>query len=773
MPAARAQAPANDAAPGAGGMTVRPIPVPGPAMPPLMPPLPPALAQPPAPVVAPVVAPVAAPVAASDAGIGASVHSVLYPLSALGAGPMTMRGTSPLQGVMFGIPSDEVVTAATLTLAGAMSPALIPAFSNVTVTLNEQYVGTIPVNPDHPQFGPLAMAVNPVFFQDGNRLNFRFTGRYTRDCNDPLSGLLWASVSDASTLRLTLARLPARRDLAELPRPFFQPQVRRTLTLPFILAADADDHTLAAAAIAASWFGALADYRGARFPVAGAAPASGDAVLIATADTAPAGVALPPIDGPTIAEVPNPNDPFATILVVAGRSGAEAVAAASALALGSRTLSGAAMSVTAPAAPPRRPYDAPDWIPTNRKVAFGSLVDPASLQGSGYVPGTFQVPFRTAPDLYTWRDQGFSADIKFRAPPGPIIDVAASRLDVSINGNYLRSYSLAPREGPFGWIGRLIGLPAQATLGGPTAIPPWLVFGQNDLQLYFDARPLARGSCAAIPGDLHMGVDPNSTIDLAGAYHFTTLPNLAFFAGAGFPFTRLADLSETAVVLPERPAEGELGAFLDLMGRIGSLTGYPVLRVAVVRPGELASVAGRELILLGTLADMSSAAGAPAASLLAASPYRIEGGRLSLLLPPPLGDARLGGARLGDESAAMIGAQSPLAAHRSVVALLAGRPAGLTALVAAMGNPRLVADIQGSLALLDGGTISSYRAGPRYTVGHLPFWLWPDWLLRDEPAATLALMLAASALVAMLFYGMLRGRAARRLALPTRAASER
>ena len=80
-------------------------------------------------------------------------------------------------------------------------------------------------------------------------------------------------------------------------------------------------------------------------------------------------------------------------------------------------------------------------------MRFGELVDASALQGTGYVPGTFHVPFRTAPDLYTWRRRPFEADIRFRAPPGPIVDVAASRLDVAINGIFLRSYSLAPPEG--------------------------------------------------------------------------------------------------------------------------------------------------------------------------------------------------------------------------------------------------------------------------------------------------------------------------------------
>ena len=179
---------------------------------------------------------------------------------------MTMRGTSEIQGVLFGIRTDEVVVAAELALSGAMSPALIPEFSNVTVTLNEQYVGTIPADRDHPAFGPLTMPVNPVFFQDNNRLNFRFTGRYTTDCNDPLSGLLWATVSDTSTLTLTLARLPAQRNLARLPLPFFDRHEGQTLVLPFVLPAVPGNATLQAAAIVSSWFGRLASFRGATFP---------------------------------------------------------------------------------------------------------------------------------------------------------------------------------------------------------------------------------------------------------------------------------------------------------------------------------------------------------------------------------------------------------------------------------------------------------------------------------------------------------------------------
>ena len=109
------------------------------------------------------------------------------------------------------------------------------------------------------------------------------------------------------------------------------------------------------------------------------------------------------------------------------------------------------------------------------------------------------------------------------------------------------------------------------------------MFGENDLQLFFDARPLNRGDCVAIPKDIHLSVDPNSTIDLSSAYHFTQLPNLAFFVNSGFPFTRMADLSDTVVVLPQQPRSVELSAFLELMGNLGALTFQPVNRVTVRR----------------------------------------------------------------------------------------------------------------------------------------------------------------------------------------------
>ena len=84
--------------------------------------------------------------------------------------------------------------------------------------------------------------------------------------------------------------------------------------------------------------------------------------------------------------VANPDNPEAKLLLVMGRTPQELSAAAQTLALGSVALSGQTQVVGAPEIPERQAYDAPRWIPMNRPVRFGELVQPTDLQGNGWSP---------------------------------------------------------------------------------------------------------------------------------------------------------------------------------------------------------------------------------------------------------------------------------------------------------------------------------------------------------------------------------------------------
>ena len=724
----------------------------------------------------------AGPPSAAGAGeLGGATRTLVLTLHQLGAqGPLNLRGVSPIQGMLFGIRSDEVVTGAILTLSGATSPALIPALSNVTVTLNEQYVGTIPVDQTQPQFGPVTMNINPAFFLSSanNRLNFRFAGMYTTGCNDPLSPLLWANISDTSTLTLILTKLPPALDLSRLPLPFFdQYAENQGLNLPVVLAPQASDDELEAAGITASWFGRLADFRGAKFPVASDAPQIGNAVVIAVGTDGAADLNLPQFQGPTLLEIPNPNDANATLLVIGGRTGDDVVAAAQALAAGSALASGSQDVVSAPALPSRNVGDAPNWIPNNRKVALGELVAPQTLNGNGYA-AVLNVPFQTSPDLYNWRQKSYPVNILFRAPPGPVLDVASSHLDVLINGTYLASTSLAPRITLFGWVSRFFssgGLHSGEHKFEVT-IPPYDVFTQNQLQFTFDTRPLNRGACKAIPDDIKFAVDPTSTIDFSGTYHFSQQPQLGFFNDAGYPFTSYADLSQTAIVMPAQPDSIELQAYLDLMGRFGRQTGYPAYQVAVVRPDETQNVTSRNLLILTNLAQAGDVS-----QFFADTPVQINNNNLTVPLPgaidqigqvfgdPVAPDRRNAAAllqtQLGGDDGLLMGAQSTLAAKHTEIILLGASSNGVNNLVNALGNASLQPLIKGDLTILASGVVTSYRIGSTYWVGWIPPWLWPTWILRGRPDLMLLLLVTACVITAAGIYWPLRRRSARRLSV--------
>ncbi|MFC7542217.1 cellulose biosynthesis cyclic di-GMP-binding regulatory protein BcsB [Siccirubricoccus deserti] len=622
------------------------------------------------------------------------------------------------------------------------------------------------------------MPLSPLFFTELNRLNFRFSGRYTQECNDALSGLLWANVSDLSTLRMTLERLPLPRDLSRLPEPFLdRRELQGPLTLPVLLAADPGSQILRATAIAASWFGMLAEYRGASFPVSSALPAHGNAMAVVAGGAGIPGLELPAFQGPTLALLPNPNDPVGQILVIGGRTPAEAAVAATGLAFGRATLSGTQALVEAAEAAPRLPYDAPRWLRPDRPVRFGELVSAEQLQAHGYSPGAVAIPVRTAPDLYFTRARGVPVELSFRPPPGPVIDTSVSRLDIALSGTYLRSLPLraALPAWPISELAGWFGWPRERETAS-ASLPPFLLSGGNELQLRFDMRPLNRGECGAVPGDINASIDPDSNIDISGAHRFAVLPNLALFSNAGFPFTRLADLSETAVVLPERPQPAEISAMLDLLGRMAAIVGHPASGIMVTGPAGMREVADRDLILLGTLGRHAGLS----QLLRDSAPVRLEGNRMTLALPSRLlvlGRLFPGGSAAVEERArattrldapaegfgALIGFESPLRAGRSVVVLTGAAPAGVEAMAAALRDPRQQPHVQGDLAVLSGGKVESFATGSRYEHGALPFWLWPEYYLGNRPEVMLLGLALACLLIGLPIRGALRRITLRRL----------
>jgi cellulose synthase (UDP-forming) len=252
------------------------------------------------------------------------------------------------------------------------------------------------------------------------------------------------------------------------------------------------------------------------------------------------------------------------------------------------------------------------------------------------------------------------------------------------------------------------------------------------------------------------------------------MPNLAYFANDGFPFTRMADLSETAVVMPNKVSLAEMETYLMIMGRMGRVTGYPAIRHELISAANVEANANRDLILIG------SAGNQPLLERWADKMHPLlNNGTHTLKLPGPferlrsrwenrdLEDAMHRAGDLitkGDGGlGALVAFESPLKAGRAVVVFTGDNPEQIETLVTSMGNPKMLPSFHGDLVMQSGKRIEGFQTGPTYFTGSLPWWTALRWYLSRQPLILIVLIGAAALLVAVMAFRYLRKLASVRL----------
>lgn len=687
--------------------------------------------------------------------------------------PINLRGVDASRTLNFSVRADEVVVGAKLRIAYDYSPALIPELSHMRLLLNERMVGNEGLPKDKGLANSREINLDPRLFGELNSLRFNLIGHYTRQCENPFHSSLWLTLSDLGRLELTLAPVSKTNDLKHLPAPFLDKRENTPLKLPFVFASTPSFGALKAAGVVASWFGLQASYRGAQFPVTLNALPEGNAVVFMHSNDNIEGVSGKA--GATVSIQPHPNNPRAKLLLVTGSTDEEFARAARTIALIAPTLAGQMVTVTKETeAAPRKPYDAPAWIPTDRPIRFGELAKLEELRVRGYYPEVVRLNYRVSPDLFTWRSQGTPVKLKYRATRLPLHK--NSSLNVSLNTNYIQSIALneldrnsngiAPSNGTA--LVAPVGVVSNGLREESLMLPPYATLGRDQLQLsyYFDI--IKEGECGELPPDnLQAAIDAESTIDFSGFPHYVALPNLAYFSSLGFPFTRMADLSETAVVLPDRPNADELGLYLALMGRMGEATAYPALRHAVISATDVDKMAARDLIVIGSASNQSLmnkwANHLPMVQVNGERQVREPDDKwfpayrweqkdvVSTALPR--GSLVLTG---GGNLAAAMAFESPLQAKRSVVVLFADKAADLRKISDALTDPERVSSIQGDFAVIDDKLIDHAKVSPTYYLGDLPNLSKLRWFFSDQPWLLSLLGLLLSILAAAIVYRPLR-----------------
>ncbi len=690
-------------------------------------------------------------------------------------GSMILRGINPNGGVEFGMRSDEVVSNALLNLEYTPSPSLLPVQSQLKVYLNDELMGVLPVTKE--QLGKKTLAqvpINPLFITDFNRVRLEFVGHYRDVCENPASSTLWMDVSRNSSLSMTYQTLAVKNDLSAFPVPFFDPRDSRELNLPVVFAGSPDITQQQAATIVTSWFGSRSGWRGQSFPVLFDKLPDRNAIVFATNDKRPSFLRdHPDVKGPVVEMVNHPDKPYVKLLVVFGRDDKDLVQAAKGIAQGNVLFRGNSVAIgDVKPLLARKPYDAPNWIRTDRAVTFGELKTyEEQLQSTGLEPSAINVPLNLPPDMYLLRSNGIDIALNYRYTAPPTKD--SSRMDISLNNQFLQSFPLTSSQDSNKLLLRLPVL--QGLLDGKTdvSIPALKLGAVNQLRFDFQyMNPMPGGSvdnCITFqPVQNHVVIGDDSTIDFSKYYHFIALPDLRAFANASFPFSRMADLSESIVVMPKTPNEGQIATLLDAMAAVGAQTGLPAINVTLTDDGSQIQNKDADIMVIGNIPeklkdDKRIDLLVQATESWVNTPLRQT--TFPSIMPDNADREASVQTNVSSEGpmAAIVGFQSPYNEQRSVIALLADSPRGYELLNMAMNDSGKRAAMFGSVAVIRESGVNSLRVGDVYYVGHLP-WFERVWYALSNHPVLLAVFAAISVvLLAWVMWRLLRIISRRRL----------
>ena len=724
----------------------------------------------------------APPILGNPAPAPGAFNSVLT-LSDLGvADTIVLRGTNGFNTVRFSLPQNQVVKTATLRLRYHFSPGLIPSLSHLKVSLNGTLFATLPVTAQPAAVvQPIDLQANSVRNENNallestlifpvdllvkeNELTFEFIGHYADKCESPTNSTLWSHIDTNSTLEFSGSLIPLNDELKLLPAPFYDSMVNLHPVVPIVFLTQPSPKALQAAGIIASWFGILADSRPVRFPVSVGVIPSGNAIVIGESGASlPASLQMEAVSGPTIAMRSNPSDPYSRVLVLTGDSAADVLTAALAFALQRDLLEGPSVripSIKMPAA--REPDDAPRWLSTEKITRIGDIPHPGNFDTDGGAP--VAVYMRLPPDLYPSRaQQNLGFHLSYRYNGIPLSN--GSALQVLLNDSFISSTPLPHTD----------KASAQLETVVPVPISDLRPFS-NSLLMRFAFLQEKKGECQdAAPDNLMGAILKDSYLDIQGIPHWTALPNLEIFANAGYPFTRLADLADTTIVLPDAPAAEEIELYLTLMGHFGAQTGYPVLNVTVTNADGMKSDRRKDYLVLGTVDDQSAIS-----TLNPSLPVGVDGSGLHIQDTQGFfaqlqhawwkvrSSDRIQSGQLetagGLPDALIEGVEWPRDSSKSVVVIALRDKSVVANLLDVFLKTSQSSDISQSVSVLHGTRFTSYRIGNDiYHVGSLSWWIWINILFQNYQWLMVISTLVACFLMATVIRSILRRKARARL----------
>lgn len=681
-------------------------------------------------------------------------------------------------GVAFTLPVSQVITNAQLALNLKVSPAMATRNATMQLMLNGQPLGTVPLGAADSDVSRFQLDVPAALLVSSNTISFKINDGDAMMCQRDLTDKYRVTILPDSKFSLEGQQLDIGSDLSHFPRPFFDSMQMTPATIAFAFPAKLTADTISAAALISSWMGIQADYRGVSFAALSDRLPEKNGILVGHPGERIGGLTLPQSGGPTLSIIDNPANPTYKLLLVVGNDDRALRAAAWRLTRGNFALQTPSVTVDGESIPVSKPYDAPRWIPTDRPVKLSELIrKDQSMTVNGIWHDALRVAFRAAPDLFLWDGETIPLRIGYRFPSESWIDEDRSWLSMTMNDTFLHNLPVN-KQGALETLWHKMGGDArQEQFDMP--LEPYMIYGDNQLSLYFNIVPKESAPCSVLlNNNIKSRVDDDSWIDLSHTRHFALLPNLSYFVGASFPFTRLADYSQTVLLLPERPTETQIGTLLDMAARSGNATGTALSHNRVVLG---IPTAGSNLELLRDR-DVLAVTGLDQhdfnRELLKTSPFVAHDNLLSVREPTQwqkiqrwmAGDWNADGLEAdryfsSNESwRGFVSFRSPWSSGRTVVTAIGSSDDQLSRLHSDLTSLKINAGIRGDAAIITNENgVRSFRVGSQYPRGEMPMHLMVIWYANQHSGLLAVLGLCFSIIVGLALYALLKKRARKRL----------
>ncbi len=689
--------------------------------------------------------------------------------------PIKLEGNLAKASIDFGSRLDEIITSAKLELSYIYSPALSPDVSHVKVLLNNQIAGFIPIEPNKG-----GIRQNKIFELDSryltkyNEISFEFVAYRNINCASPALASMWFEIDNQSKLNITSQAIPIQNDFSHFPKPFFDISDFSSLEIPFIFPENGRDESIEAAGIIASYFGSLAKWQGLSFPVLINELSNKHAIVFATNSNRPDFIKdYPVVDKPTVQLITHPNNPYIKLLLILGRDKSDLRTAIEGLTTGSTILAGSYAEINnVNEITPRVPYDAPYWLQTDREIHLQELIqNPKDLQVNGRTPPEIAINFNIAPDLFTWRSRGIPLNIRYRY--SPIKKGDDSQLSIKVNDLFIQGYPLTEKGVGDGSEYDKLRIPFVDDLvfgvKNEILIPGFRLGAKNKIQFEFKYTKPEDSNCTVMTSNYMYGeIDADSTLDLRGFPHYMAMPDLKSFANLGFPFTRLADLSDTAIYLPKNPTINETQAYLEILGAMGSSTGVTATKFTLFNSAPFDGIEKKDLLIIGLLpADLMPKADekewpntiVTEIKKSITLPMRVDSDNTSTLVQPnSLINNREAFKQVEFDNkshlGALIGFESPWHKNKSAIAVIATESSQLKNITSILINKQR--KISGTATFFKGEDIISVQEGKTYFIGELPLHKLIWFHFADSPILLAFLTLLMTGLIILVIWRLLK-----------------